>query len=69
MQQLKQLIIAVQVMTPIVGAARIGYLMLINLHEAEKNPMYKKIKNTLMAIIMIEFVLYTAAMIKGYYSA
>lgn len=67
MENIKNLILAVQVVAGVGAMVRIVYLILMNLNEDDHTARNKKIKNVFIALILIETVLTIANIIKSYY--
>ncbi len=67
MDEIKELITVIQILSGTGAAVRIVYLILENLNADDLTARNKKIKNVLIVLIMIETVLTAATIIKGYY--
>lgn len=67
MDEIKELITVIQILSGTGAAVRIVYLILENLNADDLTARNKKIKNVLIVLIMIETVLTAANIIKGYY--
>lgn len=67
MDEIKELILVLQVLSGAGAAVRITYLVLENLNAEDQTARNKKIKNIFIVLIMIETVLTIANIIKGYY--
>lgn len=67
MNNIRQLILAVQVVAGAGALARIVYHIIINLNEDDHTARNKKIKNVFIALILIETVFTVANIIKSYY--
>lgn len=67
MDEIKELITVIQILSGTGAAVRIVYLILENLNADDLTARNKKIKNVLIVLILIETVLTAANIIKGYY--
>lgn len=67
MNEIKELITVIQILSGMGAAGRIVYLILENLNADDQTARNKKIKNVLIVLILIETVLMIANIIKGYY--
>lgn len=67
MDEIKELITVIQILSGTGAAVKIVYLILENLNADDLTARNKKIKNVLIVLIMIETVLTAANIIKGYY--
>lgn len=67
MNEIKELITVIQILSGVGAAGRIVYLILENLNADDQTARNKKIKNVLIVLILIETVLTIANIIKGYY--
>lgn len=67
MKEIKELILAIQILAVVAAVFRIGYILLINLHEEDKTVSNRKIKNILIVLILMETIGGFARLIKHYY--
>lgn len=67
MDEIKELILAIQILSGACAAVKILYLILENLNADDQTARNKKIKNIFIVLILIETVLTVANIIKGYY--
>ncbi|MCM1159475.1 MAG: hypothetical protein NC300_12495 [Bacteroidales bacterium] len=68
MDEIVELIMAVQILAAAGAGAKIVYLVLSTMHEEETAQRNRKIRNVLMALILIETAVSLGALIKGYYT-
>lgn len=67
MSEIKELIQVVKILANGAALFRVVYLILVNLHEEEKEPVKKKIRNIIKVVIIINLIFVFAYMIRGYY--
>lgn len=67
MKNIRELILAVQVVAGVGALARIVYYIITSLNEDDHTASNKKIKNVFIALILIETVFTVANIIKSYY--
>ncbi len=67
MEKIKELIVVIQVVAGAGVAVKVVYYILTGLNEDDHTMRNKKIKNLLIALILIETVMTIANLIKGYY--
>lgn len=67
MDKIKELITVIQVVAGAGAMTRVVYYILAHINDDDFTTRNKKIKNVLIAVILIETALYIANVIKGYY--
>lgn len=67
MDKIRELIIVVQLISGVGAMAKIVYYILAYMNDDDYTTRNRKIKNTLIAVILIETALSMAYTIKGYY--
>lgn len=67
MEDIKELINAVQVIIPVAGACKIIKIIADSSSDEDKSPMTKRIKRVIAVIILAETVITFGTLIKGYY--
>lgn len=67
MDKIKELIFVIQILAGVGAMARVVYYILAHINDDDYTTRNRKIKNLLVAVILIETALYIANVIKGYY--
>lgn len=68
MDEIKELIIAIQIIAGTGGMVRATYWILMGLNEEDYSPYKKKIKNVIIAVVLIETVFTLTGVFLGYYN-
>lgn len=67
MEKLKQLVVAVQILSGAAGMFRVVYLIMQHLHDEDYTQLKQKVKNVIIMVILIEGIIVIADIIQKYY--
>lgn len=67
MQNIKDLIIAIQIAAPLVALFRIKYIFSMHMDEEDNGLKKRKVRNVAIALVLIEIGLSLGNIVKGYY--
>lgn len=68
MESIKELILAIQLLAGVAACFRCVYLFIAHLTDEDKTIRNNKLRNTILATFIIEFVLGLGELIKSYYT-
>ncbi len=67
MDELKELIVTIQIIAGVAALYRMAAILLETVHDEDKSPRNKKLKNLMIAIILIETITTAGNLILHYY--